>query len=181
MAAMTVAEINNYIRTVLDLTTAQISDAKLNLFINNWVSVYTAITETNQWLITYNSAVTALQSLVLVITTSGGATTRRREQRGNESIEVYYNSGGMSASYEQALANLLAHPELIHPSLRPNVLNIHVGGVSKSEINANKRDTDSSGAALGQGWLYDQEHNLYGTSPSPDIYDLNITTRNDGF
>lgn len=181
MAAMTVAEINNYIRTVLDLTTTQISDAKLNLFINNWVSVYTAITETNQWLITYNSAVTALQSLVLTITTSGGDTTRRREQRGNESIEVYYNSGGISASYDQALANLLAHPEFIHPSLRPNVLNIHVGGVSKSEINANKRDTDSNGAALGQGWLYDEEHNLYGTSPSPDIYDLNITTRNDGF
>ena len=181
MAAMTVAEINTYIRTVLDLTTTQISDAKLNLFINNWVSVYTAITETNQWLITYNSAVTALQSLVLVVTTSGGDTTRRREQRGNESVEVYYNSGGISASCESALETLLAHPELIHPSLRPNVLNIHVGGVSKSEINANKRDIDSSGAALGQGWLYDEEHNLYGTSPSPDIYDLNITTRNDGF
>ena len=181
MAAMTVAEINTYIRTVLDLTTTQISDAKLNLFINNWVSVYIAITETNQWLITYNSAVSALESMILSVSTSGNDATRRREQRGNESVEVYYNSGGISASYESALETLLTHPELIHPSLRPNVLNIHVGGVSKSEINANKRDIDSSGAALGQGWLYDEEHNLYGTSPSPDIYDLNITTRNDGF
>ena len=181
MAAMTVAEINTYIRTVLDLTTAQISDNKLNLFINNWVAYYGGIiTETNQWLITYNSAVNALQSMMLTVSTSGSDATRRREQRGNESIEVYYQSGGLTTSYQNALDTILAHPELIHPSLKPSVLNVHVGGVSKSEVNDNKRDSDSKGSALGVGWLFDEEHNLYGTSPSPEIYDLNITTRNDG-
>ena len=182
MAAMTVAEINTYIRTVLDLTTAQISDNKLNLFINNWVAYYGGIiTETNQWLITYNSAVSALESMILSVSTSGNDATRRREQRGNESVEVYYQSGGLTVSYQMALDKILANPSLIHPSLKPNVLNIHVGGVSKSEVNDIKRNSDSKGAALGVGWLFDEEHNLYGTSPSPDIYDLNITTRNDGF
>ena len=182
MATMTVAEINTYIRTVLYLTTAQISDNKLNLFINNWVAYYGGtITETNQWLITYNSAVSALESMILSVSTSGNDATRRREQRGNESVEVYYQSGGLTVSYQMALDKILANPSLIHPSLKPNVLNIHVGGVSKSEVNDIKRNSDSKGAALGVGWLFDEEHNLYGTSPSPDIYDLNITTRNDGF
>ena len=182
MAAMTVAEINTYIRTVLDLTTTQISDAKLNLFINNWVAYYSGITELNQWLITYNSAVSALESMILSVSTSGNDATRRREQRGNESVEVYYKSGGLTVSYQNALDTILANPSLIHPSLKPNVLNIHVGGVSKSEVNDIKRNSDSKGAALGVGWLFDEEHNLCGTSPSPEIYDLNITTtRNDGF
>ena len=119
--------------------------------------------------------------MILSVSTSGNDATRRREQRGNESVEVYYQSGGLTVSYQNALDKILANPSLIHPSLKPNVLNIHVGGVSKSEVNDIKRNSDSKGAALGVGWLFDEEHNLYGTSPSPEIYDLNITTRNDGF
>ena len=111
MAAMTVAEINTYIRTVLDLTTAQISDNKLNLFINNWAAYYGGtITELNQWLITYNSAVSALESMILSVSTSGNDATRRREQRGNESVEVYYQSGGLTVSYQNALDTILANP-----------------------------------------------------------------------
>ena len=171
MAAMTVAEINTYIRTVLDLTTAQISDNKLNLFINNWAAYYGGtITELNQWLITYNSAVSALESMILSVSTSGNDATRRREQRGNESVEVYYQSGGLTVSYQNALDTILANPSLIHPSLKPNVLNIAVGGVSESTTSEIKQDPDSRSAALGVGWLHDEEYNLTGTSPQPRIY-----------
>ena len=171
MAAMTVAEINTYIRTVLDLTTAQISDNKLNLFINNWAAYYGGtITELNQWLITYNSAVSALESMILSVSTSGNDTTRRREQRGNESVEVYYQSGGLTVSYQNALDTILANPSLIHPSLKPNVLNIAIGGVSESTTSEIKQDPDSRSAALGVGWLHDEEYNLTGTSPQPRIY-----------
>jgi hypothetical protein len=170
MAAMTVAEINTYIRTVLDLTTTQISDAKLNLFINNWVAYYSEITELNQWLITYNSAVSALESMILSVSTSGNDATRRRKQRGNESVEVYYQSGGLTVSYQMALDTILANPSLIHPSLKPNVLNIAVGGVSESTTSEIKQDPDSRSAALGVGWLHDEEYNLTGTSPQPRIY-----------
>ena len=171
MAAMTVAEINTYIRTVLDLTTAQISDNKLNLFINNWAAYYGGtITELNQWLITYNSAVSALESMILSVSTSGNDATRRREQRGNESVEVYYQSGGLTVSYQNALDTILANPSLIHPSLKPNVLNIAIGGVSESTTSEIKQDPDSRSAALGVGWLHDEEYNLTGTSPQPRIY-----------
>ena len=171
MAAMTVAEINTYIRTVLDLTTAQISDNKLNLFINNWAAYYGGtITELNQWLITYNSAVSALESMILSVSTSGNDATRRREQRGNESVEVYYQSGGLTVSYQNALDTILANPSLIHPSLKPNVLNIAIGGVSESTTSEIKQDPDSCSAALGVGWLHDEEYNLTGTSPQPRIY-----------
>jgi len=171
MAAMTVAEINTYIRTVLDLTTAQISDNKLNLFINNWAAYYGGtITELNQWLITYNSAVSALESMILSVSTSGNGTTRRREQRGNESVEVYYKSGGLTVSYQNALDTILANPSLIHPSLKPNVLNIAIGGVSESTTSEIKQDPDSRSAALGVGWLHDEEYNLTGTSPQPSIF-----------
>ena len=171
MAAMTVAEINTYIRTVLDLTTAQISDNKLNLFINNWAAYYGGtITELNQWLITYNSAVSALESMILSVSTSGNDTTRRREQRGNESVEVYYQSGGLTVSYQNALDTILANPSLIHPSLKPNVLNIAIGGVSESTTSEIKQDPDSRSAALGVGWLHDEEYNLTGTSPQPRIF-----------
>ena len=171
MAAMTVAEINTYIRTVLDLTTAQISDNKLNLFINNWAAYYGGtITELNQWLITYNSAVSALESMILSVSTSGNDATRRREQRGNESVEVYYQSGGLTVSYQNALDTILANPSLIHPSLKPNVLNIAIGGVSESTTSEIKQDTDSRSAAQGEGWLHDEEYNLTGTSPQPRIY-----------
>ena len=170
MAAMTVAEINTYIRTVLDLTTAQISDNKLNLFINNWAAYYGGtITELNQWLITYNSAVSALESMILSVSTSGNDATRRREQRGNESVEVYYQSGGLAVSYQNALDTILANPSLIHPSLKPNVLNIAIGGVSESTTSEIKQDPDSRSAALGVGWLHDEEYNLTGTSPQPRI------------
>ncbi len=171
MAAMTVAEINTYIRTVLDLTTAQISDNKLNLFINNWAAYYGGtITELNQWLITYNSAVSALESMILSVSTSGNDATRRREQRGNESVEVYYQSRGLTVSYQNALDTILANPSLIHPSLKPNVLNIAIGGVSESTTSEIKQDPDSRSAALGVGWLHDEEYNLTGTSPQPRIY-----------
>jgi len=171
MAAMTVAEINTYIRTVLDLTTAQISDNKLNLFINNWAAYYGGtITELNQWLITYNSAVSALESMILSVSTSGNDATRRREQRGNESVEVYYQSGGLTVSYQNALDTILENPSLIHPSLKPNVLNIAIGGVSESTTSEIKQDPDSRSAALGVGWLHDEEYNLTGTSPQPRIY-----------
>ncbi len=171
MAAMTIAEINIYIRTVLDLTTAQISDNKLNLFINNWAAYYGGtITELNQWLITYNSAVSALESMILSVSTSGNDATRRREQRGNESVEVYYQSGGLTVSYQNALDTILANPSLIHPSLKPNVLNIAIGGVSESTTSEIKQDPDSRSAALGVGWLHDEEYNLTGTSPQPRIY-----------
>ena len=171
MAAMTVAEINTYIRTVLDLTTTQISDNKLNLFINNWAAYYGGtITELNQWLITYNSAVSALESMILSVSTSGNDATRRREQRGNESVEVYYQSGGLTVSYQNALDTILANPSLIHPSLKPNVLNIAIGGVSESTTSEIKQDPDSRSAALGVGWLHDEEYNLTGTSPHPRIY-----------
>ena len=171
MAAMTVAEINTYIRTVLDLTTAQISDNKLNLFINNWAAYYGGtITELNQWLITYNSAVSALESMILSVSTSGNDATRRREQRGNESVEVYYQSGGLTVSYQNALDTILANPSLIHPSLKPNVLNIAIGGVSESTTSEIKQDPDSRSAALGVGWLHDEEYNLTGTSPQPRIF-----------
>lgn len=171
MAAMTIAEINIYIRTVLDLTTAQISDNKLNLFINNLAAYYGGtITELNQWLITYNSAVSALESMILSVSTSGNDATRRREQRGNESVEVYYQSGGLTVSYQNALDTILANPSLIHPSLKPNVLNIAIGGVSESTTSKIKQDPDSRSAALGVGWLHDEEYNLTGTSPQPRIY-----------
>ena len=171
MAAMTVAEINTYIRTVLDLTTAQISDNKLNLFINNWAAYYGGtITELNQWLITYYTAVSALESMILSVSTSGNDATRRREQRGNESVEVYYQSGGLTVSYQNALDTILANPSLIHPSLKPNVLNIAIGGVSESTTSEIKQDPDSRSAALGVGWLHDEEYNLTGTSPQPRIY-----------
>ena len=171
MAAMTVAEINTYIRTVLDLTTAQISDNKLNLFINNWAAYYGGtITELNQWLITYNSAVSTLESMILSVSTSGNDATRRREQRGNESVEVYYQSGGLTVSYQNALDTILANPSLIHPSLKPNVLNIAIGGVSESTTSEIKQDPDSRSAALGVGWLHDEEYNLTGTSPQPRIF-----------
>ena len=175
MTAMTVAEINTYIRTVLDLTTAQISDNKLNLFINNWAAYYGGtITELNQWLITYNSALDALRSMIFsssIEQASIGNVSRREEQRGSERISVYYNTTSTSSTnYQNLLDLLLENPSYIHTSLAPSVLNIAIGGVSESTTSEIKQDPDSRSAALGVGWLHDEEYNLTGTSPQPRIY-----------
>ena len=100
-----------------------------------------------------------------------GNVSRREEQRGSERISVYYNTTSTSSTnYQNLLDLLLENPSLIHPSLKPNVLNIAIGGVSESTTSEIKQDPDSRSAALGVGWLHDEEYNLTGTSPQPSIF-----------
>ena len=181
MAAMTSAEINTYIRTVLELSTSKLSDTKLNLFINKWITYYdNAITEANQWFITYNSTIDALRAITIaaaISTTASGASgsvTQRLEQRGSEKIQVYYSDSTTTvSSYQELLDLLLENPDYIHPSLKSSSLNIFVGGVSQQETSTVKQDSDSRSSALGIGWMFDDEYNTTGTSPSPSIYPKN--------
>ena len=175
MAIMTSAEIISYVRTVLELSTDEVSDAKMTLFVNKWIAYYNGtITELNQWLITYYTALDALRSMIFsssIEQASVGNVSRREEQRGSERVSVYYNTTSTSSTnYQNLLDLLLENPSYIHTSLAPSVLNIAIGGVSESTTSEIKQDPDSRSAALGVGWLHDEEHNLTGTSPQPRIY-----------
>lgn len=177
MAIMTSTEIISYVRTVLELSTDEVSDAKMTLFVNKWIAYYNGtITELNQWLITYYTALDALRSMIFsssIEQASVGNVSRREEQRGSERISVYYNTTSTSTSstnYQNLLDLLLENPSYIHTSLAPSVLNIAIGGVSESTTSEIKQDPDSRSASLGVGWLHDEEYNLTGTSPQPRIF-----------
>jgi len=175
MAVMTSTEIISYVRTVLELSTDDVSDAKMTLFVNKWIEFYGGtITDSNQWLITYYTALDSLRSIIFsyaVSSSTNGTVSRRIEQRGAEQIQEYYDTSSSSqVGYQTTLDLLLANPDYIHPSLKPSVLNVYVGNTSVADTNEVKRDPDSRSAALGVGWMFDEEHNLNGTEPQPRLY-----------